>query len=271
MSSRTSLIFGAFIGLGREQWLVQTKPLLAMAYRVMGPLGLHSRIRTGAVLQAIVAHRLPSGAKVLDAGSGRGLLCFYLAQRNPGWQIRGIELDEALVTDCRRIAEALELSNLSFEVGDVACIADSEIYDLIVSVDVLEHVNDDEGALCNFYRALHPGARLILHLPLRHQLQRRWFQVFNRHAVSDHVRDEYTEDEIRAKLARVGFRVERLETHFGPWGELAFELNNLFWWRPWLRHTLALLTFPVASLLAYQDLRRVNSSGNSFLVEALRW
>ncbi len=65
------------------------------------------------------------------------------------------------------------------------------VYDLIFSIDLLEHIIDDIGTLEGFRQALSPQGRLLLHLPRRHQDQQRVFSAFKNHIISDHVRDEY--------------------------------------------------------------------------------
>jgi len=94
------------------------------------------------------------------------------------------------------------------------------------------------------------------------------FPVFRHHTIPDHVRDEYTQDEIQAKLAQTGFRIQSLGYGFGLPGELAFELNNLFWQQPPLRTLIALATFPAAILLGYVDCRLPPTQGNSLVILA---
>ena len=172
---------------------------------------------------------------------------------------------------CQHIVDAAELTNLSFRVGPADDLAPDPGYDIIVSVDVLEHVPDDVGVLHRMAAALRPGGRLVLHLPLRHQLQRRILPAFRDHLIADHVRDEYTAEEISAKLAEAGFAVLSLRYGFGPWGELSFELNNLFWRHRALRNLTALLTLPIALPLGYLDVRQRLTHGNSIvLVAALK-
>jgi SAM-dependent methyltransferase len=141
-------------------------------------------------------------------------------------------------------------------------------YDLIISIDVLEHIADDTRVLRMFRRALKPHGALILHLPLRHQEQRRIFSAFKRHLVSDHKREEYTPVEIQTKIEKAGFRLQSLRYGFGWQGELAFELNTLVWTVPPIRAALALLTYPLAWWLAYWDVCTVHSQGNSLIVVA---
>jgi hypothetical protein len=107
-----------------------------------------------------------------------------------------------------------------------------------------------------------------LHLPLRHQEQWRFFPIFRNHIVEDHVRDEYTPAEIRAKLEETGYQLLDIRYGFGRAGELAFELNTLWWTIPAARALLALLSYPLALWLAYRDVNGSPRRGNSLIVLA---
>lgn len=260
-----------FVTIGREQRHAQRNPAARAFYTALGPLSTHARIRVGSVLRAIEDLRLPETATVLEAGSGRGYAILNLARRHPGWACTGVELDPAFVDSSRRIAAAEGLDNVRFV---AASLVDHQepvaAYDLILSGDVLEHIVEDEAVIASMYRWLKPGGRLVLHLPKRHQIAQRWFPSFHRYLVHDHVRDEYTEAEIRDKLGRAGFRIVSITPTFGPPGELAFELNQLYWDRPLLRLPIALATLPIALPLAYLDFKLPKQQGNCFLVEAYK-
>jgi SAM-dependent methyltransferase len=262
------LTYRQFLQVGHEQWLAQYNPLIRAFVRLFGPLGVHARIRNARVINAIRRLNLPPGARILDAGCGHAYATFWLARQYPRYRIRALETDPTLVAADRRIASGLRLSNVEVLHADVSALPQGDVYDLIFSIDVLEHIVDDVGTLRAFRRTLCPEGWLVLHLPRRHQEHRRFFPAFKAHTTPDHVRDEYTASEIRERLNQAGFRVEHLRYGFSMWGELAFELNNLFWKWKWLRALTALLTHPLSVWLAYVDTRRDYEDGNSLFVLA---
>ncbi|MFN8472405.1 MAG: class I SAM-dependent methyltransferase [Anaerolineae bacterium] len=258
-----------YMYIGREQRHAQRNPAFKAFYTTLGPLSTHARIRVGHVLRAVEELPLPPAANVLEAGSGRGYAILNLAQRHPDWRCVGVELEPAFVSDSRRIVAAEGLSNVRLCVDNlVTHVEQPASFDLILSGDVLEHIVEDEVVLANMYRWLKPGGWLVLHLPKRHQVAQRFFPRFRRFEVHDHVRDEYTEAEIREKLPRAGFDIVSITGTFGPPGELAFELNMLYWDRPVLRYAVALATFPVSLGLSYLDYARPPRDGNAFLIKA---
>lgn len=262
------LNFWQFRKVGHEQWLVQSNPLQRLFIRLFGPLGVHARIRNTRVINAIQRLELPAESKLLDAGFGHGYVTFWLARQYPQYHITALEVDPKLIDDGMEIANQRGLKNVSFIRGSATDLDQTQRYDLVFSIDVLEHIEDDTGTLRVFWKCLRPGGKLLLHLPRRHQEHWRFFSAFKDHTTPDHVRDEYTASEIRDKLTQTGFRVEYLRYGFSRWGELAFELNYLFWrWNP-LRVLSAIIFHPLSIWLAYMDTRRDYEDGNSLLILA---
>lgn len=250
----------------RKEWVTQRNRLLRHYAR--GPLGIHRRIRQTRMINAIRRLDLPPDARILDAGCGHAYSTLWLGLHYSDYDLQAIEIDPDLVKIARRTASAMGLDNLNVLQGDVSALDTVGAYDLVFSLDLLEHIEDDVGTLRAFRRALRPGGQLLLHLPRRHQDHWRLFSAFRDHTTPEHVRDEYTADEICQRLAMTGFEVEYLRYGFGKWGELAFELNNLFWRQLPLRLLTAFLLHPLCVWLGYMDTRQDYEDGNSLLVLA---
>lgn len=96
------------------------------------------------------------------------------------------------------------------------------------------------------------------------------WRAFREHTEKTHVRDEYVEDVLRQIVPEAGLNIKEFHQTFGKLAEVACEMNYAFW-RIWpLRQAMAILTYPIAVLLAYGDTRRYHERGNSFLVLAQR-
>ena len=85
------------------------------------------------ILGAWFSRRMAAGARVLDIGSGTGLLMLMLAQRHEG-AIQGIELDADACGQLREnIAQSPWASRLKVFEGDVRNIVFPDKFDLIIS------------------------------------------------------------------------------------------------------------------------------------------
>jgi SAM-dependent methyltransferase len=151
---------------------------------------------------------------VLDAGSGPGVFSYELAKRHPDADVVGIEFDPELVVRTNAIARRAGLDNCHFEQGDVTRLGFDRQFDLVVSVDNLEHVDDDIGAMRELLAALRPGGRLVVHVP---GYERRWFVLGRRvnFDVPGHVRPGYRSEELVAKLTSAGFHVQSQRSTYG--------------------------------------------------------
>ncbi len=257
-----------FVYLGADQGRVAKHPMVRAFYLIVGPLGVHARIRNARLLNTILSfHRNLNGWRVLDVGAGYGYSLHWLARRFPQANLDGYELNPDQSEACREVVRKNGLKNLHFHTGSSADLPEAA-YDLAISIDVLEHVQDDLGMLKAFRRALKPGGFLFVHVPLRHQAQKRIFTQFRKHTVHDHVRDEYLPEEIQRVVSEAGFLTLRIGYGFGFWGELAFELNNLFWGNRILRNLSALALLPFCLLTGYFDSIAELKQGNSIVLVA---
>ena len=75
-------------------------------------------------------------------------------------------------------------------------------YDLIVLLDVLEHIPDDKGALAALRPKLAPGGRLVLAVPAMPSL-------WSGHDVAHHHQRRYTRKSLEAVVSAAGFRTLR--------------------------------------------------------------
>lgn len=76
-------------------------------------------------------------------------------------------------------------------------------FDLIVALDILEHLSDDDAALCEFQRVLKPGGHVIVTVPAYRGLWSGHDEALM------HFR-RYVAREIRDRFAAAGFQIQKL-------------------------------------------------------------
>jgi SAM-dependent methyltransferase len=96
---------------------------------------------------------------ILENGCGVGM---YVEHLSPfGGQVIGLEYDFERASEGRRKSPHIVNGRGEF------LPLPSATFDLILSHEVLEHVQDDRAALCEMIRALRSGGRLVLFVPNR--------------------------------------------------------------------------------------------------------
>lgn len=183
-------------------------------------VGLRIRIRR---LRQI----LPDNASsILDAGCGRGVITRFLSSRFPSADIDAVDADEVAQKANREISDKAGFKNCNFIDADLTEYRSAEKYDLIVSVDNLEHVQDDRKVLKNFYESLETSGFLVVHVP---HFYRRWpvFAWQENFDVPGHVRPGYHIEQLVERVEGAGFMVRKKGFSYGFLENLS---NNISYW-----------------------------------------
>lgn len=132
--------------------------------------------------------------KILDAGCGAGLL---LKEMESFGTCYGIDISQKAVDFCKKRG----VSNV--QVADVAGIPyPDNTFDVVVALDVIEHLEKDEEAIKEIYRVLKPQGIAIITVPAFVFL---WGVT---DIVSHHIR-RYTLQELRGKIENGNFSIIR--------------------------------------------------------------
>jgi len=197
------------------------------------------------------------GRRVLEIGSGTGLMTKYLAGRT---RVTATDVDHDYVELLGRTFAAHP--NVEVRHLDLGALANDGVarasFDTVLCSNVLEHIEDDCAALAAMRGVLEPGGRVVLIVPAVKALYGEIDRAIHHHR-------RYAESELRAKLVGAGLEVEHL-SYFNMLGVPGWWLNAVVlrrkavpgfqarlndWLVPWLRLERGLLGPPVGmSLLA---------------------
>lgn len=192
----------------------------------------------------------PTASRVLDGGCGRGVIARQLAWHYPQAVIDAIDQDRQGQKINQEIAKACHIGNCRFLVGDLTTLDGNGEYDLIVSVDNLEHIENDLDVLRRFCRAMKPDGTLVVHVP---HYYRRWptFKWNRNFDVPGHVRLGYHLPELVERVRKAGFTIERAGFSFGFLENLANNLGYAISAAEQKNRMLYALLFPVLNLVAW--------------------
>jgi SAM-dependent methyltransferase len=143
------------------------------------------------VLLALVNAELPAGARLLDVGCGAG---GFLNAAQERYLVSGLDPSQQAVSFCR--ARGLN----GVRQGGIEALAGlSERYDAVTFFDVIEHLDDDVGALRLARSVLAPGGRVLVSVPAY-----QW--LWSHHDAINGHRRRYTATLLHRRLGDAGFR-----------------------------------------------------------------
>ena len=149
------------------------------------------------ILSTVIARlvRLPEDSRILEAGCGTG---GNLAMLGKFGHVRAFELD----ADARFAAETK--SGLAVAEGALpnAIPFGTENFDLIGLFDVLEHVEDDEGALTALAGRLAPNGRIVMTVPA-------FPWLWSRHDERHHHFRRYTRTYLAEVADKAGLKMDK--------------------------------------------------------------
>jgi len=142
-------------------------------------------------------HRQRRCERILDVGCGDGLFFDVLSQYG---EVEGIEPDSSLLSESRWRPK---IRNVPLDHG----FDRFGQYDLVLMLDVLEHIESDEQALRQIKAAVRPGGSLLITVPALSWL-------WSAHDVANAHFRRYHASSLRLVLQRAGFEVKVLRYFF---------------------------------------------------------
>lgn len=143
------------------------------------------------------------GKEIAEVGCGHGLISILLSMNTK--YLTGYDVDKESIRYAQSLIQKLGLYNISFEQYNGSFDSIDKTYDVVISMDVIEHVYDPKYFLRNVFKILRPGGMLILGTP------NGLIANGNRCIIKTHSRFhimEYAPDELSNFLIESGFSIE---------------------------------------------------------------
>jgi len=205
---------------------------------------------------------------IYDAGTGYSQYSYFMAKKLQPNNIYAIDVKEEWINNSRKFFKAKGFESVSFGIEDLTKIEHKEKFDLVLSVDVMEHIEDDVKVFQNFYDSLKTGGYLIINTPSiyggsdAHEDEDESF-------IGEHARIGYSFEDLENKLRPIGFSIYRKRFTYGNWGVRSWRLGIKY---PMLMLNASkllfiilpfyyLLTFPFTFLMMFMDYSGNNKIG----------
>ena len=146
-------------------------------------------------------NRLGDTRHFCDLGFGPGVLSAFILEQKQFWTGCGIDISQHCLQHAKRLlTKKGMLERCDLTVGDIRTLPYSDnTFDLIIAIEVLEHIPNPEVGLTEARRVLKPGGYAITALPVKLPILM-------------HLYDFDSPDEILELYKKVGLRIVDFET-----------------------------------------------------------
>jgi SAM-dependent methyltransferase len=220
----------------------------------------------------------PGPKEILDAGSGFGQYTYRLAKLSGDYLVKAVDVKEEQIEDCNKfISKTRVAERVEFQVADLTTFSEENQFDLILSVDVMEHIEEDVPVFRNLCSSLVQGGMLLISTPSDQggsDAQHDEDHSF----IGEHVRNGYGREEIGQKLIHAGFSSVETKYSYGRPGKISWKLSMKY---PVLLLGISrffiifipfyyLLVYPFCFLLNLLDVNMKHKTGTGLIVKALK-
>lgn len=149
----------------------------------------------------------PGGKSILDIGSGRGFMLYYL-KKYFGYQT-------AIGTQISRPAVEFSRKRLGLEIYDKDLLdlpVESERYDVVTMWHVLEHLKEPEQYVRRIAQILKPDGKIMIEVPNYNSWTRKWTKQYWLGLDLDYHLHFFTHETLGNLLRKHGFKVKKTHT-----------------------------------------------------------
>jgi 2-polyprenyl-3-methyl-5-hydroxy-6-metoxy-1,4-benzoquinol methylase len=161
---------------------------------------------------------------IYDAGSGYGQYSYFMSKNLQPCQIYSVDVKEDWIKDNKVFFKSQNIDSVSFGVEDLTEINHRNRFDLIICVDVMEHIDDDVKVFQNFSNALKSDGFLLINTPSIYGGSEVYHDE-DESFVGEHARSGYSKEDFESKLHPLGFKTLKSKYTYGFWGNLAWRLG----------------------------------------------
>jgi SAM-dependent methyltransferase len=160
------------------------------------------------------------GLRILDAGSGFGQYDQFMLRTFSRIRIDAIDVKQDYLDDCDHyFKKDIKRNRIRFRKMDLLEPTFEKRYDLVLCIDVMEHIEEDRSVLKHISDAMKPDATFIMHSPSHYAEDD---AGGDDSFVGEHARAGYSKDDIAAKLREAGLEPKELRYTYGVAGHTAW-------------------------------------------------
>lgn len=201
---------------------------------------------------------------ILDLGCGQGEYSFMMARSFPYKQILALDVEKSRLESIDKIIYSDKLKNINTHCGTIGSISDTRKFDFIYSIDVFEHILEEEMPFDQVYDKLNPGGYFFIKMPNKNQTNIFPEFLFKSHSKwleDEHIGQVYELQDLENRLRKSGFKLIKSFYADGWLSRLSWELWYL---SKKIRPEFQILFTPFLKILVWIDqLTQTKTNGNT--------
>ncbi|HOP50245.1 MAG TPA: methyltransferase domain-containing protein [Ignavibacteriales bacterium] len=168
-----------------------------------------------------IRKNLKDTISVYDAGCGFGQYTYFISKKLQPCTLLSVDIKENWIDNLKPFFKNNE--NITFKVEDITEINYTNKFDLILCVDVIEHIVNDQKVFNNFSNALKDNGYVVISTPSiyggsdAHEEDDESF-------IEEHARNGYSYEDIKSKAEKAGLEIENFKFSYGKFGTIAWRL-----------------------------------------------
>ena len=151
-----------------------------------------------------------------DAGAGFGQYSYFILKHFRKAKVHAVDLKTNYMDSFATYTKEAGWQNFTAQQADLVDYTPNKNFDLIIAIDILEHIDNDEQVLQNFRKVLDTGGKLIISSPSNFDESAKF--------TAEHVRPGYSKEDICSKLERAGYKIRSFEYSYGKFGQIYWKL-----------------------------------------------
>ena len=244
---------------GKNQYLISQKirlhPFLGkIIKKIFGYTIISNYARFMATKRAFQKINFNKLDHILDLGCGFGEYASLVAEKFPSINVVGIDIDLTCINSVNKIKTAVKLSNLTLHQGMIQSLANCyKKFDLIYSIDVFEHIHENQMPFSACYTRLSDRGLLFIKMPSQFQktiFPDKYFSKHNEWLKHEHPGQVYNLEQLKKRLVCEGFQVVYSEYTDGLFARLAWEID---YFARSCHSIVQLMLLPLNKLLVHID------------------
>ena len=213
--------------------------------------------------------------KLLDAGSGFGQYDRFLLKTFQNVEIDSVDVKTDYLEDNQNyFRDEINQKRILFYEANLLNFDKKGMFDFVICIDVLEHIEEDTVVIKNLSQSLKPDGIFLMHSPSHYSEED---ADDDETFVGEHARTGYSKDDIEKKLMEADLLPIKTHYTYGKWGRrgwilsvkwpmIAFTKMGLFAVIPLIFYYPVVM--PFCLLMNYADLFTKNRKGNGIYAVA---